>query len=647
MPTISSSDKFTNVVLDVFGAEGYRVTSVYATTTGGVYVVMHMGDEGHSDPSNAEELTNLGVLRSIYLSSAGFLDGSDDAVVPLVNGYPFGNTLEALERDGIWNPLRISHRNQIAALRQVQGLTAKTQSVQTADGEQFIQTSAGLRPVSAVPDSAIDYPLDEIVASRWMTNTTLTIYAPSGVSYGNDFDGWLANAEFRALIQWLENHRVSGSAIFTGSIDDLTTIAAADLFNRNYTVEIGGNSWTFDIQVSSNSSNIFAVDFSHGSGTLPALSDVEAYLDTATVELSTTQADYRPPWGSTQVDTAARQVVFPSGNRFREVAGLPSWRIGGRETLIGGSYGSVLDWNGLEVPVGVTTYREIPAASAIYDVSLVHIADTDSTAVRNVRFKNPPNYIGTPYGDYRVEIHNGGVGEVRVQDWDGNELIRLYAGERIDFHVVMRQDGTGSLRSIRDAVRLLEVAAGNVGNMLGIGYWEFVPGSSGSWTRPLRWPIATARSVPLFLHADAFTLGTASLTDGALFNTSDIFVEGAFRVGRAGRLHVDLQSQIVGAGTGTLNSHSLVFQRQRGVAPGTKGQLYTSSLGNLAGTESRNMNMLYEEQQISEVQSEDVFLLHWVYAKANSKNPADVSLTDYRLVVNLSYPISVGYTPSA
>lgn len=584
----------------------------------------------------------------LYDAAGGLLgaDGNPIAITATYDGATL-SSIDDFELMGLYNPFSRASWNAFKNGVKVGNHLGAAASVQTpTGGEAYLQTGAGIRPAMAVPeDGEVSYPLADIVPSLRAGKLRLDIIPPPGFVYTN-IGSYLELGIFRAFLQWLEDARVSGDPVFTGNVDDLTTISLAHrLHGRNYTITIDGSTFTFSLSATAVGSVRFYTILNLQTGQQPSVQEMEDYLDGAAATFSTTRADYEPPWGEQSVTEDARQVRFPSGDRLVETRktpnarGVPGWRRNGRTVAIGGAYGNVLGWNDLETVSG-QTYRNIPGFEEVYDATLVHISEAAGTN-REVRFKLPADYVPTTYGDYRVEVHNGGLGEVRLQGQNGDELIRLYPGQRLQFHMVVRADGTSTLRSVGPIERVLEVAATNLGSLLSVQYAEF---TANQWCRFMPWPLVTQRVTPLVHHEDGWSLGSAAWVDAAsIFGGTDIAVAGSFTPLKAGPVDIDIDFTATTDTTGDFQSHSVNLLRQRG-ATATPIVIYNSTQFTLVGTGQVNWDVTYEEAEANEVQADDTLLMVIAYAKASTKTPGTMALPSLHFTAKLAHQITLNYS---
>ena len=210
------------------------------------------GDNGGMDlkpwpAAGSDNLATLEILQAIWGSADGLRDADGNEVDVIINEPIFLDSnigLAEYSARGAINPLDANSYSNYQKLNKVQGAFARHGDTSTdPDTENVsIEHGGGFVPKEIAPISGqVKISLDEwdLYIPSNALSASLTLYAKDGESYAsNRF--FRDDIRARAMVQWLENHRTAGAAVYAGALDSVEQSSHLLLTERQFTLV-----WTF------------------------------------------------------------------------------------------------------------------------------------------------------------------------------------------------------------------------------------------------------------------------------------------------------------------------------------------------------------------------------------------------------------------
>ena len=441
--------------------------------------------------------------------------------------------------------------------------------------------------------------------------------------------------DVRAMLAWLESKRTAGSAIGSDTSEPDTILGGS----RRYTFaqESGDSNIVvrhFVGYVQTNSDNdvsTYIIDLLRVSGASIDNDKLVALLESETISLSNTDDDKE------DAELGSAETVLKG--KYIDLGGV---QIKGRHT---GVFIEKTDINGTKIitPIlrpatvnvnalpdvsGSTTIKTIPG---VWDFDTIH-HDNDSTK-SIVRIPNP-SVIITHQGTHRtVAFHNiNSDGEdLTIEDWNGNDLIRLGEGERAVFQVTLEGGANG-------------------GTLLGIdipdrrmSYFKTSPTEDESWVVSdyPRWsngsyryslvPISDTDSTDQLVIQDESIIRIPANTQPSgnqgHFNSETSFnFDGVVQVRRPGTTRVEGLIRIRQDGSGNIaNDHGLQFRRIDQSATYNPISL-TRDVGIAFGAD--NAMREFSGGRTTDNDANDLFFLIFVYPPGSTIGPENLRFVD-------------------
>ena len=648
---LTALSRFKRVSVQV-DAENPNTIGIYYTVVGESQGIISF-TSGYPE-TGTEERINLDILHGIYLSDDGLLDEDGNALTIVITGSDNGlvSTIADLEAMGYWNPLDFYSYERWINKHKVQGVFLRHGKVteDATTGRKDIAITGGIEPKKAVPPSGdLLQSLEDWFVESSLTTIIFRINALPGSTF-NTGTSLVSGTEVsddprvRAIFVWLESLRTVGNPLYGDTIstnlDSIHHWSISHFSMRTFVLDQDKGSaedeitFTITSLTAGPSRLSFTITKSAGSFNIDGINEV---LNAKTVEFPTTSPDEKPPFGNTDIPAKMERAVMPGGSLVID-RGIPSHWTATKRKPIGAR--DILTWDDLEVVAG-ETYRELPFG---YFNFVLHVV---SSVDRVVRIPSPWDIVPNIGGVVEFEIHNNNAytdgSTVEVQESDGANIITLLGREVVPLELEWFKDGTGELRSPTRVPRTLEIAGDDLGNFNDVGYWEL---NSSEWVRPMLWPSTSERTQALRYNAEAFELGTDSITnaESLIGDQPSIHVEGAIKLLKQGRLRYDLQATISGHGSGFVGDHEA-----RLILADSASHIgaFRPSLVPLPRLEVNDVHpwFLFYEDEGGHLDINDILCPMYAYPKSSTMNPSNVRVPSHRLAVTLFQDILVEYSP--
>ena len=602
---------------------------------------------GRYPAAGSDDETELEILQEIYASDDGFQDSDgNDIAVTVVNHIDGITDVADLEPNGYWNPfIAGSWERHRSGLRESQGVMLKHAAVteDATSGRRDLALTGGVMPAKAAPPSGdLAQSVEDWFANRSGSNARLGINALEGSTYdigspGVDGTEVSGDPRVRAIIVWLEGLRTAGDALYT-DLDDIETWSASIFSGRTFTLDqdtgSGTDNLVFTVSATTSGTARLTFNISKSSGTVD-IDAINEILNGTVVDFPTAEEEDKPPFGSTEIPVLAERVVMEGGSLVLDRGLLALWTPTRRKPV---GARDILTWETLKTVSG-QTYRTLPFG---YVNFAVHV---ESTVNRVIRIPDPKDIVPYIGGAIEFEIHNGNDytdgKTVEIQTAAGVNIITLLGKEVVPLELEWFQDGSGELRAPGRIPRTFEVAGDDLGDFADVGHWER---NASGWARPVLFPSPTERTQELRYNAEAFEIGTASITNGESFTNTGftMHVPEAIKLLKVGRFKYDLHVVVIvdDDATGTMPWHNASLYLQEGAFETRVAHIPFPSLN---PGDSYYWRFYYEDEG-GHIGVGDVFCPTFVYPKSTTMGPSSLDVEFYKLNVTLWQDILVEYS---
>lgn len=517
----------------------------------------------------------LATMRSIYASDDGFQDDDDNAVAVTIQSFPFGTTLADVIRYGGINPFDPDSVSELAGRAQIAADQGRhtTRSVQS-DGEVRHSSPIADVPLKYTPAGAtqnVDLDPWQGYISETSPNHEFTLTLPLA---GSSLTTASINMHVPviAMLYELEDTIVSGTGdAETDSIYDLP-----DATRRYAWPHVSEADGDYQFRVLS-VNNIMTGTALTGltivcrvtNSKTPDVLDVVNYLNTARTDIPAQTNGASPTRGSIGVPHYMSEAALPHGRLFTR-DGILIFDDFSREQplrgdfIVGADVSELRAWTGTDMTNPPDRWAPSPTTQ------VVHLPN--GTATRRVRYPVLQSLMGP--GMYAPQAwHNRNAppntGLLILEDWNGNEFLRLQPGQRAELELGHTDEGGAELVGRALPLRRVQMSAGEVGNLGQLTRWS---SSVSHWAIPLPCP-ALGQG---YLDADAFRIGSSTYTADAAANSITTWdIPQALVCTRGGFIEFKQHCEIeVTAASGTITGeHFTTLFRYRGttltVLPGS------------------------------------------------------------------------------
>ena len=636
--TITNSDRFSEIRVRFNGGYPHGFSSVRFRTDADPQVSGRPGvsSEGFL-PTSGEHYDNLVVLQEIYASSDGFRDaGGNDLSIDLID-CPFTTDVAELEEHGFLNPLDADSWDRWIAFLKMRG---RFQEGATITNEGDIDITFGLSPEFGVPaDGITTFSLDPY---RAYDHGGVRFWFETNVNAAGQFTNSNMGQIFllRALHEWLDGKRVSGSAV---DVQPTTRSDANDGLgnSRIYEIDQGGSAgtvkfeslgWTREVNSDGHITQIHIL-FEPTSDS-PSPFDIEALnevLESATAPVETgTLATIEPKWGSVAVAIRGLQWLFDSVRRLTPMNDRLLHRgrdsQGSYELPLESSYAREVEYDDLDDDPDHTGQKIMASGS---HVRVVHF-DQDSNGI--IRIPDIEGFVYSPGCLHDFEIHHvsdtAGV-TCEIRDSDNDNIATLLYDERIPLRAVRDKNDAGELRRglgqflrkyrRNDYSQSIAMTSANY-MTLSSSRIRFIPFSSDD---------------PDYINSEAFEEGSDQPSNGSTYSgQSTYFFKYTHKVKKEGRLTVSGHI-IVGVNvtaSGSLSGPNIDLSHFRGT---TETILAGKSFADMSAGDEAVFDFMAEV----DIEEDDVIGVSLVYANATTVNLGDVVVSTHRMTMNLDQKI--------
>ena len=168
---LASTSRFNYITVQYSDVVIYTITySLSDGERGNIRMESSYGTTPNYPDTGSDELAALEILQDIYASDDGFLDADGDEVVPRVQNFPHGRTLEALEKYGSFNPFVEGAYDDWLAAQEIRGVEAEGATVErdATTNKPSIVYEGDVKTAGFTPESdTFDYPLLNLEILRY------------------------------------------------------------------------------------------------------------------------------------------------------------------------------------------------------------------------------------------------------------------------------------------------------------------------------------------------------------------------------------------------------------------------------------------------------------------------------------------------
>ena len=549
------------------------------------------------------------------------------------------DSVEDLEEHGLYNPFDEDSYNRYLNKLQVDGAFAQEAVVvrDATTNRPDIETTGGLKILERQPASGeLVANLGDWVVQLSGSNFILRLSVPTGSLTSNA--DLLNEPRYVGLSIWMRGLLETGAG-----------------FNANNGIPVGareysllqsaGSTTKWKIPLVGWGPSIITVQCNHISGSdLRDRAAIEAILGAEDVTVETSVAAEKPPLGGTGIHSTALRHEFDEGTYIERRGDFLSYHgkaipdpdtLDDRfthDTLLGGAYGSVVDFGDLRVD-GLNSL--LPN---LFNTIGVYFNQTSSAAMK---LDKPQNLL-PPGNAWNLWIHNdSGTNStitLTIRDRLGIEVAILRPGERIALNFVHRLDGTGEISPAVPFERRLGIH-GDVSDTL--GEHNYAQASQKRY-RVIRRIDAIQGSDLKYRNADAFTIHDAgSYASGAALDTTDMTLEDdTFAVTKPGHLRFEMTVGILSPSSGNIpGGNGLVVFNQSAIT-NAKTEVARDLQKQIGVTESRSYSAITE---IDVPTSGLIIIPTFRYADNSSITFSGMKVTRYSLDMILTQTIRLSY----
>lgn len=580
-------------------------------------------------------------LRSIYASDDGFLDPDGDPITIDVEGseIPHLDSFDDLESLGYPNPLKAASVAEHERVRQLIGDTRNTTRTVQSDGEIRHQSSLADIPMLYTPTGTTqDVNLDpwQGYISQTDPNHEFTLTLPlAGTSRTT------ANVNDHipviAMMYELSETLVDG----TGTAETDSIYDVPDATRRYAWPHVSEADGDYQFRVVS-VTNVLVGTTLNGltivcrvtNSTTPDVLDVVNYLNNALATIPVQTNGAAPTRGSTSTPHYAERIGFGTGELFAR-DGILIWNDLQREQplrgdfIVGADVSELRAWTGTDMTNPPDRWAPSPTTQ------VVHLPNGQTTA--RIRYPQLQSFMGPGmYAPQAFHNRNAGAntGLIILEDWNGNEFLRLQPGQRAELELGHTDEGGAELVGRQLPLRRVQHSAGEAGNLGQLTRWS---SSVSHWAIPLPVP-STAGS---YLDADAFRIGTATYTADAAANTITTWdIPQALVCTRGGFIEFKQHCEIeVTAATGTITGeHFTTLFRYRGTTLTALPGAYHPMRRDIGGTGDEHL-MTVEWSGV--VAAGDILIPVYIFPKNLTLSRGSIDVHNFSRDVDLDMHLEI------
>ena len=523
-------------------------------------------------PTSGDEFDNLTILQEIYASENGFQDADGGEIIPIAGGIPGEIAVADLESHGIPNPLIEGFADREETSQNIEGafLQRGSHNEDTDTGLQTIGFAGQLEVNSSSPRGSTF----TAALSTWRLGLAETIwfrfrlFIPTTEEITEDeLDDY---TPMRTLLAWLEDNRTAGTVVGTDASDPAGSMGNGRRFSfaqasGDSDIVIGYAYHWFGRTGDEEHVTSLTIEFDRISGAAVDAKKLEAFLRTETISLSNTDAVKEDGYvGGPETILECKELDFGA------VKVLPSYD---------GIYVETVDHNDIPMVLRVLTPNsvdvdELPQITSDDATSrlmpLTWNFDTirrESTSAANrIRLRDPGQAITFQKSHRRLALINNTSGEFFIDDWGGDEIIRLLERERLELEISLEGEGKGGfMRAIHAPDRVWDYG-------FSIEDYDSDYQMRINSLHRLGFDISSSEKLILlpFYHdniarqsADAFTVSDTAVAGGSYGDlngtTTDFDINGVIRMRKPGSLEIirrcrfdldDTASGVIGNGHG-------------------------------------------------------------------------------------------------
>ena len=496
---------------------------------------------------NANPLSQLETLQDIWASDAGIVDENDNPIDPVVNGFPFGDSIDHLVEHGYWNPLDENSWDLFVESQKYQGFFLEgLADIRTPTGRRpEIRTKFGRVPEKVQPPGGTyDFPFEDTgigVLSTSDNNVRLSVVIPATLNYTSANVADVQNYQgVQWVKEWFSEHFLNGTAIVDGELNDTNYGGTG----RRYRYH-GQTFVIVEVEYDYIGTRMNRVNVEIDKSTSGNLNRnvFQQNLDNESLELPTTHLNVNPVEGALDVDLEVERVKFSPDvwlglydnvlmQRLLEDQGSVN---DDRHVLMPlvSSIGRLVNYDDL---VGYTidsgSGKLLPFEKHVHTIHFTGTADSD--LLFNRLFDLMPAWGQ----DKELQIHNKGTGDLSFVKQNGDEFFKLKPKENCEAHFTLNENGAGEILLRGLPHRYLNHSDAGVGNQ-NTPYWSY----TGSTNGRLRWLKHSDNNERY--DTDAFLKGARSLpsagsNQGTINSEDNYDYVGAFQVLLPGELLIEL-----------------------------------------------------------------------------------------------------------
>ena len=447
----------------------------------------------------------------------------------------------------------------------------------------------------------------------------------------------------KALLNWLESNRYSGTAV-DETATTTTEVEAAIGGNRVFEYEQADGesvrfSYSGDIVFldSFRSMQLYWTIASASPGTFNATEFEEALDDELITVDGIMDSQEKPPFGSTEIAVNAQRInmdrMMLENEADHPVIEFKDERDRTQRLILG--YGlSVNHDDLLNFSAGV---KQTPRTWGVNEIHFLPGETSDGT----IRMLNPVDQIPVPGVDWVCTYHNRhATRPYEIQYWDGENCATLLPTERTTLRMTRNEDGTGAVVDAVPLTRRLEFEVGNSGNFGSGSYYDWQSG--GFRARPIPYP-SQAQSSVWTMHGECFAFGNEGLTSGTgLFDATqtELSIPQAVIFQKPGKIRANMFVAIAtsGGGGSVPDNHGLAFIRQFGSTVLLGPYLTNELIGN-------NENEVWQLGWEFDAAIDDIFLPLFRYSQTTNIGLSNVAIESINFKVEMKEFVYKEYTP--
>ena len=631
-----------------FSTTRNRITSIYivfdGTNPDPSYQFISFNNSYRASPSDA-----LTTLQSIYGSSDGIENVDGDSVTPTVTGFPFGTTIESLEKHGYWNPLDSDAWDGFSERHKFPGLfTRGFGTVLTAaSGREEVHSEFGDVPQRGKPPG-VTYELSGVEAKVLVRQINSTRFE---VAIGNlrhreigTSDAEINSVpETKFVREWLDAHLDTGNSP-GGNLFPASSIGGnrvydvqGQIFNVFLATKDTLNGFLNEIEV------FFDLDSSSPNDSINA-GVIRSNIQTESYAITTTGLQVDPVRGAFNVAHRLDRLFLDSDLFLLEHNSVPTWfledPISDRNILVPslGNFTAVVDYDDLAVIAGQPNTKALPPWSL---AGIIHFTSAE-TANGNLRIQDLFPLLPSWQLEREYRVHNkNAIYNLDILNRDDELEFTLRPGEDMVIRIGLNEVGVGEVVLDDLPDRYFARSDSGLGN-LNLPWWE----TSEATNNRLRWMRSTTNNQ--YVNTDAFAAGTRALpitintTQGELQSVTDEFdYVGSVEILLNGELHIEYDMTLeMDSSAGTIPNNNGIRLYLRS-ANGTITRIWNGTREALSGTGSRAQYTAI--RLLNSVEPGDRILVFFKFNTGGSATWSNVEVDNASYILRLRPKITLEY----